>query len=1437
MSKPIKLLTLGVALAAAFSAEATKFYAAVSYPPQSAGIYEFTTDGYAPTLIARNVYASGGGIAYEGYYYGIRFEVISGVPGVAQQSFKIGDWTLSDNYSGTLDNVATALAYNEDRDEIIGCFYNASGDGFRMCSYKPDYFAATEIASLEKGWGGACYGSDGKLYVIDEDGLLSTVNPRTAEMSPIGDTGLATEWITGGIYEPGTGQMLYAVKTETEAALYRVNLATAAATKLYNLENEEQLGGFFYAPREYPGNVPAVISAGPYLSFSGTSMTGKVQFQMPRTLNDGTAASGPATWHVYANGKEVATGESTFGASGYLAPEVTLTEADNYNFAVAISNENGEGPRKRASSKKFVGPDTPKAPSTLMVRSYTPDEGVKLSWGSVSSGMNGGNIDRSDLHYVVTRYPDNVVVSAEGQTATSLTDPLAVPDVRTEYHYTVQAVTGDLKSPVTKSASFALGTIEPPFAGTFTGASSLFGWSQINTDSKSWSVSNPEVYVGTSANPADNWLILPPVRVREGFSYEVVVEARSYSSSYTETFEVKAGAAATVEALTQDVITDGSVAGSTHVPVSGTLSAAADGIVYLGIHTTTPTGGGYLYVKSITIKEGVSTKAPGAVTDLTVASDATGKHTATATFTLPAVDMSGEALVSIDAVELYRDDELVKTVTEGLEVGAACSLTDESAPAGRHTYAVSARNSYGSGARVQAETFVGFSAPERPETIVMSEVRPGRVTATWSAVTKDSEGHTLGEGDVKYDVYKYISDEPELVKAGVEGTTFEFDAMNPEDGQVFVQTLVKAVTEGGESNYRVSERTACGNPYPAPWAESFSDLSVSSLMGYEILAGSDHWKMVSSHANSQGTVEAVDGDGGFMVMEGYNGARCGISTGKIDLGELPMPAFFLYVNNFNFGEPNNNLIEVQVNDGSGYKTLYSSAVDAVGPANQWSKVTVPLDDYAGQCVQIRVVGESKNVAYHYLDAFSVTSAADFNLMVQGVDAPSSAERNKDFDITVKVRNLGQQRAQGFKVNLYRGDELLESKGGNVLEPDASSDFTFTDRFDVFAPASVGYRAEVEYGVDEVPADNVLEFSVVPQDNDLPAVTDLGAAVAPEAVRLSWSAPAASQGAVVAETHNFDDPTLAWGNTLPGWTFVDGDQATIGGIGTRKLPVSGKQSFFVMDNTYDWINGISLYNAHSGHQFLCSMYVMRGQEMIQSDDWAISPELTGAAQTVSLWASSFLATGEDAQYLETFQVLVSDSGTDVEDFTLVEEFKNIPPMWKEYTAYLPEGSKYFAIRAVSYDKYMLFVDDVTFKAKGGKTETLTVDGYNLYRDGQRLNTAPLTACEYTDTDLDPEAAYTYNVTGLTGARESRPSNDVLVDMKSAGISGGYAEQVAIRGLHGAVEILGAEGHEYTLSDVSGRTVAAGTAAARQTVPVCAGVYVVRAAGITAKVIVR
>ena len=122
--------------AAASQAAKPAFNACVSEPSQSVGMYSFSTTEYSPTLIKRNIYASGGGIANDSYYYSHHYDVIAGLPVIEVSSYSLKDWSVDDHYSNrTLANVATDIAYFAPRDEAYACFSNESGTGYLFGDY------------------------------------------------------------------------------------------------------------------------------------------------------------------------------------------------------------------------------------------------------------------------------------------------------------------------------------------------------------------------------------------------------------------------------------------------------------------------------------------------------------------------------------------------------------------------------------------------------------------------------------------------------------------------------------------------------------------------------------------------------------------------------------------------------------------------------------------------------------------------------------------------------------------------------------------------------------------------------------------------------------------------------------------------------------------------------------------------------------------------------------------------------------------------------------------------------------------------------------------------------------------------------------------------------------------------------------------------------
>lgn len=205
------------------------------------------------------------------------------------------------------------------------------------------YWGQTTLFNLEKPLCALGFNKDGVLYAIDEDGVLSIVDILGEKLTPVGNTGLKNEWVTGSLVDKENNVMLYSIKTDTEAALYSVDLATAKATKLYDLGNMEQLGGFFFDEPTYNSLAPGKANSNPSLSVSGANLSGSFAFYAPNHSYDGSVGNGDLKYTIYINGKEYKTGETQY-KKGRLTEKFEVDKPGYYCFAVEFSNENGAGP-------------------------------------------------------------------------------------------------------------------------------------------------------------------------------------------------------------------------------------------------------------------------------------------------------------------------------------------------------------------------------------------------------------------------------------------------------------------------------------------------------------------------------------------------------------------------------------------------------------------------------------------------------------------------------------------------------------------------------------------------------------------------------------------------------------------------------------------------------------------------------------------------------------------------------------------------------------------------------------------------------------------------------------------------------------------------------------------------------------------------------------
>lgn len=143
--------------------------------------------------------------------------------------------------------------------------------------------------------------------------------------------------------------------------------------------------------------------------------------------------------------------------------------------------------------------------------------------------------------------------------------------------------------------------------------------------------------------------------------------------------------------------------------------------------------------------------------------------------------------------------------------------------------------------------------------------------------------------------------------------------------------------------------------------------------------------------------------------------------------------------------------------------------------------------------------------------------------------------------------------------------------------------------------------------------------------------------------------------------------------------------------------------------------------------------------------------------------------------------------------------------------------------------------MTYIPATGEASAPTVKGYNIYRDGRKINTELVAGTSYTDNSVRTEGDHTYVVTAVYAEGESRPSNEAYLSYSGA-LAPGSATLTVVAG-EGFIEVAGAEGIDIDVFNASGMTVASarGKDAVRFTVE--AGIYIVRAGSTAAKVAVK
>lgn len=1474
------------------------------YTTGSIGMYKLPSESGGEMTHLSDVSSYYGGAFYDGHYYACddgRYEEYwdtdSDPHGHRLQKYDPETWTPVGNPVSFATYRSSDLAFNPETGKAYAfCDYGS----MMYHLYELDYEAGTEsdltlnlTIMPEESSRALAFDAEGKLWGVTKGSdygnpkfgtvdLTNGVNSATYTLSSINGGDSRHGWT--GDFDPESGNFIFIYNAnnsttgyEEKSMILSINTATGEMTQLAEFPGK-CITAMYIVPTVIVPEAPAAPTA---LSadFVNGSLTGKVNFTMPSTLYNGAAAEGEAMWNVAVGGTVVATGTAAYGAE--VSADVTMTQGGNTTFSVFVSNSAGDG--KKANVKAYIGNDTPSAPAEVNVLFTENENKFEISWPAVTTGANGGYVDPSAVTYTVTRNPGAVVV-AENIAATSFTDIYAPTGIEA-ITYSVTAAQGDLVSEAAVSDPVVSGSLALPYTLP-DDSECLDHWTilDVNADGSTWSYSsyNGVNYRYNSSNPADDWLITPPVKAVAGMKYHVTVGAACYSTSYggptPERVEVKWGTSPTAEGMT-NVLLEPTVIDKGKDEVMNfefDVVPAEEGKFFIGIHAVSDANAWYLFLTSMTIAEPVSDEAPAAPSELTAQADRTGALAVSGSVKAPELTAEGNALSSLSKIEIYRGTDLAATV-ENPVPGSVVEFEDSAVPAsGEYSYTAYAYTGTNKSAPSEAvKLYAGVNTPSSVKNIQISETEtPGEIVVTWEAPDTDWSGYPLN-GDVTYNIEVFPDNayyHGNKTYEGIADTTFTLvpEFVDARDhGMVYVK--VNAQNSKGTGYAEKSANLAVGQPLTLPFSESFPNYTLEhpwgdgASNGPQIASISDDERAMSYNQfngwnrlmdqSFQSRYTAQDGDNGFAGMMGwsyYDGEDVGyhdewteLISPKISLeGEdSPMMTFYTF-NWLNSNGKDTNRLEIDIVADGERTNIFDKIIGDLGTTEGWEHVAVDLKDYAGKTVYFifkgTIIGrDDKGYNWILIDNINIGHVDEIDLGVDELSAPAVAEPNQTFNVTARVTNYGRNDISAHKVTLFHNDNVVEAKELGELKSSTSEIVDFATALSVTDQASNSYRIAVETEGDANSENDTTATAVVAR-RLLLLPTPQNVAVH-DGSSLKWEEPDMESASPKVFTDDFesygDFETSAQFTTEAGeWVFVDVDKAEIGGIVSSStsqiiefpgIPHHSQQSWWVQSRLFEEFNND--YFGYSGVQYLANMYVVNADHnrAVQQDDWAISPELCGEEQTISFMARSY-----DRYHPETIEIYYSDGSTNPSDFTLVRRIENLSGDWTEIVFAVPEGSRRFAIRGCSFDEMngtnQTFVDDVTFVPATGELPELNLIGYNVYCDNVLMNATPTAEMNFNVDD----ASKSYAVSAVYETGESR-----AVVAGISGIGELNSDALKVAAADRSIAISGLKGETYSVYNPAGLLVARSEGRGTVKVPVTSGIYLVEIGSKIWKVAVR
>lgn len=1259
---------------------------------------------------------------------------------------------------------------------------------------------------------------------------LWTVDVETGAATKKADINVSSQYIGGFGYDYSSDSYLYNPNDDATSTIVSIDANTYAVTELCEIPGAPETA-CLYIDEQKPADplapvAPEFIGA----SFPTNETTGQVTFQMPTLTAGGTAiaAGTKLTYVISANGTQIATGTATPGQN-VLVNAIDMTAGMvTFSCTAAI----GSHVSKAATADVYVGDDTPSMPRNVKLNTQT------VTWDAVVTGAHGGYVNPEAITYTVTL---NGKVIAEDIKATSCATNIPLNAELSNYVAQVTASYAGLVSAPGSSNQILFGQAfsEPVEFLPTEDQVDLFTIIDNNNDGKAWTYYATDDAFRIAYNSrlaSDDYLILPPVNIQDIESIHLFqMDYWAGSTSYPEKFDVYIGRENTVDGMNRvvDVV---DVKSTDHKTLNSYITFPETGKWYIAVRACSDRDMLRLNVNNFKLSvSNAKITGPAAITDVNVVPGDKGALNATVSFKMPTVDNAGNALKGDVTATLETLVDL-KTVTG--KPGSAQKVTLNTIQGDNDIEVnVSCNNITGMPSVVPVYTGVDLLGPVTDLRLDGTESNLG-IAGSYEAPVEGANGGYIDRTGIDYSLWQKVQigsifgipiyKDTEIGKIGKDVMSFQTEDMLPEGSPLGSYQLGIAGTNAAGTGVILYTSSLLGTPYSLPMLEDFTKGS----MTYSPIMLNTQGGMKQSYLNQTGLNNL---DPKFATVNAAVVGQCATDG----YGYWFLPKFstlgknkVAFKMNYYVGACKNVKIYAETYDVPRTEIMDVNTVLGLPEGYQDLIIDLPAQFQNKAWVSITLYTEfSADQKYFVWQSYDVVNMVQKDMVAMDITAPKKVATGADYKVGVTVANYGITDAAGYTVELYANEEKVAEKTCGELASYAENSVEFELAMSPVADEPIAYYAVVKQAGDvDNDNDKTATVEVSPKASSLPGATALTAGSSEGAVDLTWDEPDMENITPEPVTDDFEDAD-AFADEYGDWVFVDVDGNTVGGFNNMDIPgiTPGQTigSFWIWDQSQ---LGNETFAAHSGTKYLFTLFDYQDGTI---DDWAISPELAGVEQTIEFYAKSY-----SGDYPEKIEVWYSTGSTDPKDFIKIEDAGAdvVPAEWTLFEAFVPEGAKRFAIRSNGTSSFMLMVDDVTYIPAGGVTGDLTLKGYNVYRDGVKINDEVVEETVYADTNVTEGTEYTYVVVAIFEEGNGKMSNKATIKYQTSGLNSLEGGKLVAAG-KGEIVIKGFEGEKVLISTADGKIIANGVAAATETVNVPAGIYVVKAGKNSVKVVVR